>query len=74
MSRDSGPVRPLEQRCVHRGAHWLIEGRDVLAVFWGRSRTVECWTWHEPDGTPMRAGTLAEAREKIRDALEREGS
>lgn len=29
MSRDSGPVEPLEQRCIEPG-HWLIEGYDVI--------------------------------------------
>lgn len=28
MSNDSGPVMPLEQRCVKPG-HWVIEGYDV---------------------------------------------
>jgi hypothetical protein len=28
MSRDSGPVAPLEQRCVRPGL-WIIEGYEV---------------------------------------------
>lgn len=70
MSRDSGPVMPLEQKCIEPG-HWLIEGRHVRAVYFGRSRNVQCWSVHPLDGdedVPVGGFLyLSDARDWIRD-------
>ncbi len=74
MSRYSGPVMPLEQRCVRPGL-WLIEGYTVMRVQHGGGNghmpSIVRW---EVRGTPGRpAGSsfekLGEAREWIREHL-----
>jgi hypothetical protein len=70
VSRDSGPVMPLEQRCVEPG-HWIIEARHVKAIYQGRSRHVIGWNVErlagDPEPPPHAFGTLADARDWIRD-------
>lgn len=60
MSRDSGPVSPLEQRCVRPG-HWVIEGYDVMR----RSNVRPDSTWWVIG--KLEFSTLAEARDWIRE-------
>jgi hypothetical protein len=71
--REHGPVVPLEQRCIEPG-HWLIEGRHVRAVYQGRSRNVLGWNVEQLPGDrgfgPSPFGTLAAAREWIRDQVQ----
>lgn len=68
MSRDSGPVQPLEQKCIEPG-HWLIEGRHVRAVYFGRSRNVQCWSVmaFEGEDIPPPFIYLSDARDWIRN-------
>jgi hypothetical protein len=68
MSRDSGPVRPLEQRCIEPG-HWLIEGRHVRAVYQGRSRNIQGWNVDvfDDEATLPAFTYLADARNWIRN-------
>jgi hypothetical protein len=68
MSRNSGPVLPLEQRCVEPG-HWIIEGRHVRAVYEGRSRKIMSWSVQGFDGEPVPPPFfyLADARDWIRN-------
>lgn len=59
MSIDSGPVDPLEQRCVKPG-HWVIEGYTV-------KRHGTRWRILAPVSYRVYAHTLAEARDWIRE-------
>jgi hypothetical protein len=67
MGRESGPVMPLEQRCVEPG-HWLIEGYDVKRVKYGWPQG---WWWRIalPGGVlaEVQRRTLGEIREWIRE-------
>jgi hypothetical protein len=75
--REHGPVVPLEQRCIEPG-HWLIEGRRVKAIYQGRSRNVLGWNVQTLEGDedpgPSPFGTLAAAREWIRNQGQETGS
>lgn len=68
MGRDSGPVTPLEQKCIEPG-HWRIEGRDVRAVFQDRSRDALSWNVTGLDGEkpPNPFLYLSDVRDWIRD-------
>jgi hypothetical protein len=62
MTRERGPVQPLEERCVKPG-HWVIEGYDVFRI---RGTGDRRW---QIEGPAPRVGrrTLDEIRDWIRD-------
>jgi hypothetical protein len=68
MSRERGPVVPLEQRCIEPG-HWVIEGRHVRANYQGRSRKILGWDVETLPGEVGQSpfATLASVREWIRE-------
>jgi hypothetical protein len=68
MSRDSGPVMPLEQKCLRPG-DWLIEGYSVqrVRVTRGVVRWVTKGYAGHPGGSSFK--TLSDAREWIREQM-----
>ena len=65
MSRERGPLVPLEQSC-RRPGQWLIEGYDVWRV---RDWPETYWQIARFGQHAATAATLADAREWIRDQI-----